>query len=203
MALTRKALSAMGIEDDKIEQIIEMHTETVNALKDERDKFKADASKLSEVEKELEEVKEFAKSGEKSPYKKKYEDAVAAKEALQKEFEDYKTAEQTKATKDKKAAAYKQLLKEAGISEKRIDSILRVSDIDSLELEEDGKLKDADKHSESAKKEWADFIETTGTKGADTATPPNNTGGETKTPSVAAQRAAAYHENLYGKTKEE
>ena len=53
MALTRKALSTMGIEDDKIDQIISMHTETVNALKEERDKYKDGAEKLETVKKEL------------------------------------------------------------------------------------------------------------------------------------------------------
>ena len=32
MALTRKFLTAMGIEDDKIDEIITAHSETVNAL---------------------------------------------------------------------------------------------------------------------------------------------------------------------------
>ena len=43
MALTRKMLKAMGIEDEKIDQIIEAHTETVDALKVERDQYKEDA----------------------------------------------------------------------------------------------------------------------------------------------------------------
>lgn len=33
MALTRKMLKAMGIEDEKIDQIIDEHAESVNALK--------------------------------------------------------------------------------------------------------------------------------------------------------------------------
>ena len=33
MALSRRMLSAMGLEADKIEQIIEAHTETVTGLK--------------------------------------------------------------------------------------------------------------------------------------------------------------------------
>ena len=33
MALTRKMLGAMGIEDDKADQIIEAHAETVDALR--------------------------------------------------------------------------------------------------------------------------------------------------------------------------
>ena len=40
MALTRKMLKAMGIEEEKIDQIIEAHTETVDALKADRDKLK-------------------------------------------------------------------------------------------------------------------------------------------------------------------
>ena len=32
MSLTRKMLKAMGIEEDKIEQIIEAHTETVSLM---------------------------------------------------------------------------------------------------------------------------------------------------------------------------
>ena len=33
MALTRKMLKAMGIEDEKIEQIIEEHVESIDGLK--------------------------------------------------------------------------------------------------------------------------------------------------------------------------
>ena len=33
MALTRRALKAMGIEDEKIDEIITMHTDTVDGLK--------------------------------------------------------------------------------------------------------------------------------------------------------------------------
>ena len=35
MAFTRKMLKAMGIDEDKIEQIIEAHAETVDALQDD------------------------------------------------------------------------------------------------------------------------------------------------------------------------
>ena len=69
------------------------------------------------------------------------------------------------------------MLKSAGVSEKRLNAIIKVSDIDGLELDKDGKIKDADKHTETVKTEWADFVETTSTQGADTATPPANNGG--------------------------
>lgn len=37
MALTRKSLKAMGLTDEQADSIIEMHTETMSALKEQRD----------------------------------------------------------------------------------------------------------------------------------------------------------------------
>lgn len=58
-----------------------------------------------------------------------------------------------------------------------MNAIIKVSDIDGIELDKDGKIKDADKRTETIKTEWADFIENTVVKGANTATPPTNNGG--------------------------
>jgi hypothetical protein len=72
MALTRKFLSALGIDADKVDEIINAHTETVDALKNERDKYKADAEKLPEVQKELDGMKEeAAKNSGKNPFEVK------------------------------------------------------------------------------------------------------------------------------------
>ena len=57
MALTRKMLTAMDIPAEKIDEIINAHVETVDALKEERDGFKADAEELPKVKKKFEEVK--------------------------------------------------------------------------------------------------------------------------------------------------
>ena len=46
MAFTRKMLKALGIEEDKIDQIMDAHVEVVDALKADRDTYKADAEKL-------------------------------------------------------------------------------------------------------------------------------------------------------------
>ena len=43
MALKRNFLSALGIEADKIDEIINAHAETVDALKEERDEYKKKA----------------------------------------------------------------------------------------------------------------------------------------------------------------
>ena len=171
MAMTRKFLKAMGIDEEKIEQIIEAHTETVNALKEERDNFKADAEKLPSVQKELNELKKATKnSGEETVLKSEYD-------KVKKDFEAYKADISAKETKSAKEKAYRELLKTVGVSENRIDAVVKVSDIDGIELDKDGKIKDADKHTETVKTEWADFIETTTTKGANTANPPAGNGG--------------------------
>lgn len=170
MALTRKMLKAMGIEDEKIDQIIEAHSETVDALKEQRDQYKADAEKLPEVQKQLDTANQQLESADKDSWKVKYD-------ALKEDFDQYKADQTAKETKTAKENAYRELLKAAGISEKRLASVLRVSDLDAVELDEEGKVKDADKLTESIKTEWADFIPTTVEKGAPTPTPPSNTGG--------------------------
>lgn len=176
MSLTRRMLKAMGIEEEKIEQIIEAHTETVSALKDERDSYKEDAEKLADVQKELNTAKEkIAKHGDGETVSKTEFDE------LKKEYEDYKKDITAKETRTAKVNAFRELLKAAGVSDKRFDTVIKVSDIDGLELDKDGKIKDAEKITENIKTEWADFIPTTTVVGANTANPPATTGGSFKT----------------------
>lgn len=192
MALTRKFLTALGIESDKIDEIIDAHTETVDALKHERDRYKDDAEKLPGVQRELNELKDKQPSED---YEKKYND-------LKTEYDGYKADIAAKETSAKKQAAYRKLLEKAGVSSKRIESVIRVSDVDGIDLNEDGTIKDSDKKVESIKKEWADFITTDGTQGAETATPPDgNGGGSDEGKSRAATVAAKYYQNLYGGDK--
>ena len=169
MSLTRKFLSAFGIEEDKVDEIIKAHTETVDALKEQRDGFKADAEKLPAVQKELNELKAAAEKGGEDAYKVKYE-------ALKEDFEAYKREQTEKETHGKKADAYRDLLKEVGISEKRINAVLKVSDVDSIEFDEDGKVKGVEELKKAIGEEWSDFIVKTEAKGAKTATPPAGSG---------------------------
>lgn len=99
---------------------------------------------------------------------------------LKKAFDDYKADQTAKETRAAKESAYRELLKASGVSEKRIDTVMRASGpiIDGLDLAEDGKAKDADKLTEGIKSEWADFIPTTTTQGAPTANPPAVSGGK-------------------------
>ena len=175
MALTRRALKAMGIEDEKIDEIITMHTDTVDGLKADAAKYKADAESLPEVQKQLEKAQADLEAGKKDSWKVKYE-------AIKEEFEGYKTEQTKKESHAAKEKAYRALLQEAGVSEKRLESVLKVSDVDSVELDDKGAIKGADKLTESIKSEWADFITTTETRGANTSNPPanNNSGAMTK-----------------------
>lgn len=199
MALTRKMLKAMGIEDEKIEQIIEAHTETVDALKDERDSFKGDSEKLASVQKELNALKEeAAKDDGKNPWKVKYD-------AVKEEFDNYKAEQTAKATRAQKEEAYKAILKECKVADKRIAAVVRVADIDSIELDKEGKIKDADELKKSIKEEWADFIPTEETKGAEVSNPPENTGGKKTKEEILAikdtterQKAMAENHELFG-----
>ena len=167
MGFSRKMLKAMNIEEEKIEQIIDAHSETVDALKAERDGFKEDAAKLAAVQKELDELKAKGDDG----YKAKYEAEKAAHDALKADIA-------AKETKKAKTDAYRELLKGANIDEKRIATILRAEapTIDKIELDADGKIKNAEQYTESIKSDWADFIVTQSAKGTNTATPPANGG---------------------------
>lgn len=198
MALTRKFLAAMGIEEDKVDEIISAHVETVNALKEEIDNAKAELDKIPSLQSEIAELKKTVNNTDKSPYKAQYEQAIADKEEIQKQFDAYKQDIADKEILASKRNAYKELLKDAGVSDKRIDTVIKVSDIAGLELDEDGKLKDADNLLEGVKKEWVDFIVTEEVKGAETPNPPSNVGGEGSSPSFASQLAQRYHSNLYG-----
>ena len=176
MAFTRKFLSALGIEADKVDEIINAHIEVVDGLKEERDGFKADAEKLADVQKKLDKANEkLAKQGEGETVSKEDFDK------LQKEYDDYKADITAKETKRTKEHAVREFYKGVGVSEKRLESVMRVTNLDDFELDKDGKIKDAEKHTEKAKREWADFISTTTERGANTATPPTNNGGSKMT----------------------
>ncbi len=190
MALTRKFLQAMDIPAEKIEEIIAAHTETISAIKEERDSFKAGADRLPDVEKKLEAANAELEKIKAGDWEKKFTDIKA-------EYESYKTDTETKAVKAAKEAAYRKLLLEAGISDKRVATVLKVSDVDGITLDKDGNITDSEKLTESIKTEWADFIATEGKKGAETPAPPAGDG-ETKAPSVAKQLAEAYQREHYG-----
>lgn len=168
MAFTRKFLSSLGIDDDKVDTIITAHTEVTDALKEERDKYKADAEKLPDVQKQLDKALEKGDD----TYKEKYDDLI-------REFNEYKDTISAEKAQQRKAEAYKKLLKDIGVADKRIGTVLKVDAdiIGGLEFDESGNIKNAEDVKQTAKESWSDFIVTETTEGANPPTPPTNNGG--------------------------
>ncbi len=202
MALTRKFLTALGVEAEKVDEIINAHTETVDALKEDRDKYKADAEKLPAVQGELDNLKAtMAENDGKNPFEVKYNE-------VKDEFEQYKASIEAEKTKKSKEEAYKSLLLESGISEKRLNKILQVSsdEIEKIELDAEGKIKNSADLKKNIEKEWEDFIVKAGTAGANVDNPPDNSGGATMTKeeifkikdASERQKAIADNHELFG-----
>lgn len=192
MALTkaqvREILSAAGVTSENmsgaVDKIIDGHVTSVNALREDVAKYKADAEKLPTVQKELDDMK----ANTNDSWKEKYDN-------LKGEFDKYKTDVQEKETHNKKVEAYKAILKDANLSEKGIEKAVKYAEWDKIELDTDGKLKGANDHIKAAREEWAEYVTTTTTTGAKTSTPPANSGGTKMT------RAEIYARDEHGRYK--
>lgn len=161
MALERKDLRAI-LEDEtvdvsgKMKKILDMlHTET-DALQNQLDDAKAATAKAE----------------------KERDEAHSGKQAAEKALTDYKAQQTQKDTHAAKESKFRELLKTAGVLDKYADRVVRLSgeDIDKLELDEKGNVKDAKKHADSLKADWSDFVGTTTTTGAKVDTPNTNAG---------------------------
>ena len=161
MALTRKYLKAMGLEDDKIDQIIEAHTEVTTAIKADADRYKADAEKLSEVQAELDSLKAMK------------DDGLQAKvDQLTAEL----TEEKAGRKKDRQEAAIRQELTAMGAQD--VDYLLyKLGDTSEL-FDEDGQLKDKDAFAEKTKADYPNQFKAESTKSKGSPPPPAGDRGE-------------------------
>ena len=192
MALTRKLLKGMGLTDEQVDTIIEAHTDTVDGLKADVSKYKADAEKLPSVQKQLDDLKAAGDGG----YKEKYEKEHKA-------FEDYKsdiTAKESKAAKEKAVRAY---FEGKNITGANLDLAMRGCGEEMAALELDGdKIKDTKSLDALVEGAYKGLVSTTQTKGANPANPPANAGGGTMTKDQImeikdrAERRAAIAANL-------
>ena len=203
MALKRSSLEAMGLSEQQIQSVIDMHTDTVNALKEKidaaesgkesSDKLKADYEKLKA---EYDEIKKSAADNAK--YKEQYESTKA-------EYEKFKTDTETKAAKATADATFTKWLRENGNKKKGAAKIVKYGGF-TPEFNKDGTIKNADKLSESVSTEWSEYKAKEHVEGAKTETPPANTGGNTitredilKIPNTAErQKAIAENGALFG-----
>lgn len=167
MALTRAVLKGMGLAEEQVNVIIDEHVSTLDGLKSDRDKFKAESERIPDLEKEIEELKSKISSMDTDDWQGKYEKEHA-------EYEQYKikVAEDQRISQCK--VLYRNLLKENGVGESHIDSIIKVTDFSNIKIDKSGNLVDADKHSENIKSEWAGFITSKSAQGAGVEDPPEN-----------------------------
>ena len=163
----------------------------------EKSRYKAKLEEIDTLTAEKQTAEDSATTAGK--WKDKYD-------ALKTQFDDYKQEQANKETHAAKEQAMRGILTEIGIAEKRRESVLKLCDVDSIELNEKGEVKGRDKLAGKLKEEWADFITTTETHGANTANPPTNTGGGKMTKedifkikdASERQRAIAENHELFG-----
>ena len=177
---------------EKAQQIMDGHIAVTDGLKDERDSFKAEAEKAGDLQKQLDDLA----NGE--DFKKKFEDEHKA-------FEDFKKQTASEAEAAKVKSAYRKLLAGEGIGEKRLDSILKVTDLSKLKLDKDGNLEDVDGLKKAINDEWGEFKTKVTEKGA-VVEKPLQTGKATKTKEEIMaikdtderQKAIAENHELFG-----
>ncbi len=132
MALTRKLLKGMGLTDEQVDTIIEAHTDTVDGLKADVSRYKADAEKLPSVQKQLDDLKAAGDGGYKEKYEKEHSDFEAFKTDI--------TAKESKAAKEKAVRAY---FESKNITGANLDLAMRGCGEEMAALELDGeKIKD-------------------------------------------------------------
>lgn len=201
--LSRKFLSTLGIDEDKADAIIETYQSVLTEIKAERDKYKEEADSIPELKKQIESLEGIAKDSDSDSLK-------AELESIKAEYQTFKDGITAKEAQAKKEEAFKGLLKDAGVSDKRFASILKVSDLSDLAFDDDGNVTDKDARIESIKNEWGDFITTTHTEGTQTATPPTGKGTTTMTREqiraikdpVQRQNAMMENPSLFGLSEE-
>ena len=183
MALTRKWLATLGLETEKIDEIISAHAESLEAVKADRDKYKAEAEdaktatetksgELANVQKELDALKKQVEADAKNREGKDYD-------KLKEEFDTYRKEQEAKETKASKEKALKDLLSDMKMSEKGVTQVLKWMGVDKVDLDDDGKIKEVAALRKSIKEDWGDYIKTEGAQGAQTSTPPTGGGGGT------------------------
>lgn len=178
--------------EEKENQIMAGHIGVTDGLKDKIEELKAEADKAADLQKQLDGIN----GGE--DFKKKYEDEHQA-------FEDFKKQTAQDAESAKVKAAYRKLLTDEGISVKRLDSILKVTDFSKMKLDKDGNLDKVDDLKKAINDEWSEFKTTVTTQGAKVENPPQ-IGKATKTreeidaikDTAERQKAIAENHELFG-----
>lgn len=188
MALTRKLLKSLGLEEAQIETIIDAHTETVDGLKESLKTAQTDAAKVEGLTQQLNEATDkLSKAGD------------AAK--VQKAFDDYKAAVEADKKAAKAAADVQELLKEAGISRESFRTAVAKSfDAAKIAYADDGSISNRAELVQGIKTDFSDFVATTTSAGTPPVAPPSGNPGKMSKEAIAklpkGERRAAIIANL-------
>lgn len=193
MALTRKSLKAMGLTDEQVDSIVEMHTETVDGLKDRIAKAEEKVADYDKIKNDLDDMK-----GGKD-YKSEY-----AK--LESEFKAYKQDIADKETAAAKTKAVRAYFESKGIKGANLEIAMRGAkdEISAVELDGD-KIKDEKPLESLVNGDFKALIVSTSTQGAVSVNPPANGGTKRTKEEIMAikdagerQRAIAQNLELFG-----
>ena len=167
MALTRKFLKALGIEEDKIEEIITAHGETVAALKDKAEQSAKDSAAAAQ---ERDKLQKRVEALEKAS-------GDAAK--VQAEYDAYRQQVETDRVNAGKKALIKKALEEAHANPAAIDLMLGTVKLDEVELDGEA-LKDAEAVLKPIREAHAGLFGTVQNQGTPPLNPPAGDGKMTR-----------------------
>lgn len=172
-------LKRCGVEGELVDTI----ADTINAEIPKEFVSKAQYSKkvnlIDELNTTIADLE--AKTGT-DEYKSKYE-------ALEKEFNDFKTGIETEKINTAKSSTLREQLKAEGFNEKMIKLLEKNFDLETIEIEED-KIKGWEDMIKPIREEYADFIPKDTQTGNPPATPPTNVSGKTYTADMLKNMSA-------------
>lgn len=163
----------------------------------DKERYKAKLTEIDTLKEQQQTAEDNATTAEK--WKGKYTE-------LDKEFKAFQAKVADEKALESKKSVLREIAKDAGLSENGIAKALKYHDYSKMELDEKGAAKEKAAILKSLKEEWADYVQTTETRGANTATPPSTTGQGKMTKEqikaikdpVARQAAMAENHELYG-----
>lgn len=192
MSFTRSFLKSIGLNEEQISAALEEHTTVtkymqgqIDQYKAEMEQYKADAEKLPQVQKELDDLKA------RKDYKPDYDKAV-------KDLEDYKAQVKHEQELSKVKAAYRKLLKDEKISDNWAEDIMAFTQFEGMKLGEDGALQDVDALKKTIGEKYGKYKVTGRDRGEDVPHPPaGGAGGGVNTEMQIL--AKKFHDERYGK----
>lgn len=190
--LTRKFLRALGVEDDKIDEIVNAHQYTLEEIRAERDGLKESSGKLAKAQAEVTRLTEALEKAGKHG-------GDAAK--VQADFDAYKQQVEAEKANAAKSAAMRKVLKDSGVQREEFLELL-MGKVDLSAVEMDGEtVKNAQTLVDPLKASYAGCFAALSDEGTKPQNPPSGGGARMTKEQIAKienrdERRAAIAANL-------